>query len=312
MTGGLRGVRSVEGWLIGPVQSQTNARQLGPVRDEQVGSVCKDLGVMVFGADEISHHERLLPTRIWTPLLGLPRLHHQAADTWALIAGVAKLKGDSGYASIAANISYSLRAAGMRLRDASDEYHRQLLAALERGQPFSLRFQNVAVLDLHLAFHSLLAELASARDYLATSVARRIGAPDKIDALSRLSDWLKKSKNLSFKSDPVVLAFLHGYDGDSADPWLFDLSEYRNLFLHREPLGTNEHARWLVLKEHVNAHGVTPMIQMLVPADSKSIATCEALGRFVEIHVKMCRFADFAASFAPYKAEPLHFEVNRQ
>jgi hypothetical protein len=254
----------------------------------------------------------LLPTRVWTPLLGPPRQHHQPADTWAWIAGAAKLKGDSGHASIAANISYSLRATGMRLRDASDEYHRQLLAALERKQPFSLRFQNVAALDLHLAFHSLLAELASARDYLATFAARRIGAPDKIDALSRLSNWLEKPKNLSLKSDPVVLAFLHGYNADGDDPWLFDLSEYRNLFLHREPLGTNEHARWLRLREHVSTHGVTSLIQMLVPARSKSIVTCEALERFVEIHAKMCRFADFVASFAPYKAEPVQFEVNRQ
>lgn len=311
MTGGLRATRSDGGWLIGPLRSPKGAQRFGPVRDELIGSICKELGVIVFGADEITEKERRLPTRVWTPLLGVPLLRHQPADTWALIARAARLKNDIDYAKIAANISFSLRAAGMRLRDASDEYHRQLLAALERGQPGSLRFKNVAMLDLHLAFHSLLAELASTRDYLATFAARRIGAPNRIDALNRLIDWLEKSDD-SIKSDPIALALDRAYNTEGEDPWLFDLSEYRNLFLHREPIGTNEHAQWLTTKEHANVHGVALLIEMLVPASSKSTTTCEALVRFIELHAKMCRLADFVASFSLYKAEPIQIEVNRK
>jgi hypothetical protein len=265
----------------------------------------------VFGADEISEHERLLPTRVWTPLLGMPRLDHQAADTWAWIASSARQKKDGPSATIAENISISLRAAGIRLRDASDEYHRQLAAALERGQKPSLRFRNIPMMELHLAFHSLLAELASARDYLAAFISRRVGAPEKIDALNRLIGWLEKPDGRSSKSDPAVMALLEGWD-TAPDPWLFDLGEYRNLFLHRQPLGTNEHARWLTLKEHQNAKGVFLLLQMLVPGGSKSFHTCDALVRFVELHAKMCRLAHSIASFSRHEAEPVHIEVKRK
>jgi hypothetical protein len=311
MTGGLRGVRSPDGWMIGPMQCQSGATYCGPLPEEQIVATCKELGVMLFGADEISSQEQLLPTRIWTPLLGVPRVG-QPADAWGMIAGQARVNGDDAYASIAAKVSYSLRAAGLRLRDASDEYHRQLLAALERRQPCGRRFQNVPAWDLHLAFHSLLAELASARDYLATFAARRVGAPDRIDALARLNHWLGKSGNQSQKEDPLILAFIDACNSDADDPWLFDLSEYRNQFLHREPLGTNEHARWLILNKHESSRGVTLLIQVFVPAGSKSAGTCEALGRFVDLHAKMCRLADFVASFAPYKAEPVLFQAMRR
>lgn len=311
MTGGLRATRADYGWLIGPLRTNDGLDRYGPVPDEKIGPVCAALGVSVFGADEITAHEGLLPARIWTPLLGKPRLRHQPADTWAWIAKAARVENDTVYATIAANISVSLRAAGIRLRDASDEYHRQLAAALERNQACSLRFANVAMMDLHLAFHSLLAELASARDYVASFAGRRIGAPVRIDALSRLVDWLERPDHKEFRSDSVVSALLEGCDAKGSDPWLFDIGEYRNQFLHREPIGTNEYARWMTLEEHESTHGATRLIQMLVPGGAKSAATCDALVRFVGLHAKMCRLADFVALFAPYEAKPIHIKVGQ-
>jgi hypothetical protein len=51
------------------------------------------------------------------------------------------------------------------------------------------------MLDLHLTFHSVLTEMASARDYLAQAAARRVNAPDRIDTLNRLKEWVDRPVN---------------------------------------------------------------------------------------------------------------------
>src|SRR3546814_10236845 len=48
------------------------------------------------------------------------------------------------------------------------------------------------MLDLALAIHAALSELGSARDYLSTWFARRLGAPPKVDSLANLLRWLPK------------------------------------------------------------------------------------------------------------------------
>jgi len=75
------------------------------------------------------------------------------------------------------------------MRDASDCYHNQLVAALAAGQQINRRFRNVPALDLLLFLHSLLTEMASARDHIATFVGRSLGAPDSVDALNRFERW---------------------------------------------------------------------------------------------------------------------------
>jgi hypothetical protein len=125
------------------------------------------MGVRLFGADEITAHDPNLPARIWTPLLGPPLLAHSASDTWGMIKSTARMAGDDAYAGLAGNLAVGLRAAGLQLRNASDEYYKQLVAALASGRGVGLRFKNIPMIDLHLAFHSALSEMTSARDYLA-------------------------------------------------------------------------------------------------------------------------------------------------
>jgi hypothetical protein len=302
MTGGLRGERMRGGWVIGPLPGDGAPRAAGPVPDAGVGAVCRNLGVAVFGGDEISEIEPLLPTRIWTPLL--PRLPHTAADTWAWVAAASHAAGDADYAALARNVSISLRAAGIRLRDASDEYHRQLVAALARGEAPGLRFSNFALTDLHLAFHSLLSEMGGARDYLASIAARRVGAPPGIDALNRLAGWVAKPAGRSAAGDPLVAAMLAAWDKSGLDPWLHDLGEYRNLFLHREPLGASERARWISLAERAGPLGRILLVQMQVEARPGTLQTCDALERFVDLHARLCRLADLAAGHAKHAPRP--------
>jgi hypothetical protein len=76
--------------------------------------------------------------------------------------------------------------------------------------------------------------MACARDYLAQVAARRVGAPDKMDSLGRLKDWTEKPINAAAQGDALLARLLEVADPKMPDPWLADITEYRNLFLHRE------------------------------------------------------------------------------
>jgi hypothetical protein len=206
-TGGLRAVRGPGGWQVGPLSPDGTGAIRG-VPEDHIQALGASLGLILFGGDEITSTDPNLPSRIWTPLLGQPRLAHAANDSWAMISSRARAAGDEGYARLARSLSVSLRAAGLQLRNASDEYNKQLEAALARGQEVGSRFSNLAMDDLHLAFHALLSEMGSARDYLARVASLRVNAPDNIDALARLRQWTERPVNSAALSDALVQRLL--------------------------------------------------------------------------------------------------------
>jgi len=215
------------------------------------------------------------------------------------------MANDIDYARLASNLSVSLRAASLQLRNASNEYHKQLLAALASGKGVRLRFSNIPMIDLQLAFHSALMEMASARDYLAQVAARRVHAPNRIDALNRLQDWLNKPVHAQALADDLIVRLLAAADAQASDPWLADITEYRNLFLHREHMGAT--AKWLTLEEHDSSVGPVRTVNMSINVRPGAAAMCDALTRFITLYNELCRLADFAATLAPYAAEPPHF-----
>ena len=301
-TGGMRARQTGEGWELGPLLREGGIRAAGEITDEQIGGLGSAIGLTVFGADRISGFNTPLPTRIWTPLLGPPRLVHTASDIWGMISSQARIADDRDYGRLASNVAVSLRAAGLQLRNASDEYHKQLLAALTSGQAVNRRFRNIPMDDLHLAFHSVLTEMASARDYLAQVAARRVGAPDSKDSLARLMDWAEKPVNAAALSDTLLSRLLEVSDPKAPDPWLADITEYRNLFLHREHIGAM--AKWLVMEERESPVGPVHTIMMAINTRPGAATICDALVRFVDLYARLCRLAAFAATLVPYATTP--------
>lgn len=304
-TGGLRAVRGDGGWQLGPLLRDGTISAARGIPEDQIRGLGQTMGLVLFGADEMVPVDPHLPARIWTPLLGPPRLRHAANDTWAMISSTARDAGDEGYAKLARNLSVSLRAAGLQLRNASDEYGRQLEAALAGGRRVGGRFTNLPMVELHLAFHSVLSEMASARDYLAQVAARRVGAPDRIDALARFRDWTGRPANSAALNDALVTPLFEASDVATPDPWLFDIGEYRNLFLHREHIGAM--ARWLVVEERDGPLGPVRTIAMAINTRPGSETTCDALTRFVDLYGRLCRLAEFAAPLAAFEAKPPAF-----
>jgi hypothetical protein len=304
-TGGVRALQGNDGWQVGPLLREGTIHAVGSILDQQIGGLGHAMGLTLFGANRISGFDKPLPTRIWTPLLGPPPLKHSASDSWGMISLQARMAGDGDYGGLASNVSVSLRAAGLQLRNASDEYHKQLLAALTSGRSIGTRFRNAPMDDLHLAFHSVLTEMASARDYLAQVAARRVGAPDDVDALNRLKAWLKKSVNASALNDALVTRLTEASDTSAPDPWLADITSYRNLFLHREHMGAM--AKWLVMEERESPVGPVRTIMMEIDTRPGAETTCDALHRFVDLYARLCRLADFATTLAPYAVTPPAF-----
>lgn len=302
-TGGLRGVRQNGGWMVGPIVINDQPRAIGPVPDTHIQALCRDLGVEVFGADEISLADSELLTRVWHPFLQTSGL--RPADKWAGISHAARHRGDDSYSKLARNLAISLRAADIRLRDASDEYQRQLRSALTRGAKPGSRFWNIALTDLHLAFHSLLAELASARDYFSAIAGRHIDAPEKkSDSLARLIDWTDAASRRHLRSDPLVSPLVAGWDETSEDRWLYDLGEYRNLFLHREPMGAGLGADGVLISERHCRYGIIRTMRMEIPIRPDASKRVEALERFLYLYRRLLDLLGEMADSALYPVEP--------
>jgi hypothetical protein len=302
ITGGIRALRRGGpgfAWSWFPMFRNGQLAELDPRSTAAIASLSQSLGLELFGLDELSGLETPMLARSWRSLDGSDNGGLQPPELWGAIAFNAEEDGDERYAALARNIAFSIHAAGIRLRDASDRYHDQLMAAIDRKAEPGKRFSNIPMRDLQLAFHSVLSELASARDYLATALAFELGAPEKIDAMNRFADWVGAASRLDLQSRPVVSEMLAAYDKSGNDPWLYELTEYRNLFLHRRPLASAA-ARWLRYDLKDSQPFAYPFIQMPLGAEDPSAPGRDALTRFVGLYRQMVKLLGLAATHSPH------------
>lgn len=303
ITGGIRaGWASDRMWRWEPALIDGELRSLQPQSINRIADLADAIGGTLFGGDEITGIGTSLLSRVWTPLDGPNSGKPEPAVIWRAISGNASDAGDQRYAVLASHIAFSLNAAGIRLRDASDHYRDQLLAAIENGRKPGDCFSNVPMFDIHIAFHSVLSELASARDYLASTLAYRLGAPEKIDALNRFHEWLSAESRAAMRNEPIVADVLAAYATNSPDPWLHELTQYRNLFLHRKPLGSSGAAKWLRFDHRYHEDLTIPIIQMPLGEEDPSAPGQDALMRFIGLYRKMVALLSIAAASAPYSS----------
>ncbi|MDB5583746.1 MAG: hypothetical protein JWR80_8922 [Bradyrhizobium sp.] len=311
ITGGIRAVEQPGRlWSWYPVIAGGATQQLAPLSIGKIADLAGKIGLDLFGGDQQSGLETPLISRIWTPLQYPHDGGPQPADTWRGIAKNADKAGDAAYALLARHLAFSLVAAGIRLRDASDGYQVQLDHAVHSGRKAGSRFSNIPMYDLHLAFHSVLSELASARDYLAASLASKLGAPANIDAMNKFARWIGAASRADLRDGVVVRQFLDAYDQGSADPWLFQLTEYRNQFLHRQPMGSTTSPQRL--RYDIVEHGgiLYPRITMPLDAADPSAPGQDALTRFIQLYRAMTRLMTLAADHAPYSPAVEAFVVS--
>lgn len=311
ISGGVRATRRGDAginWSFFPILSNGKAGELEPRPIAAIAGLSRSLGLELFGADELSSVGTPMLSRSWRSLDGPDRGGPQPAELWGAIAFNAEQDGDARYANLARNIAFSLRAAGIRLRDASDHYHNQLMAAIDRKEKPGNRFSNIPMMDLKLAFHSVLSELASARDYLAAILAYKLGAPEKVDAMNRFAEWVGAANRTDLGIRPVVAEMLAAYDKAGSDPWLHQLTEYRNVFLHRQPLSSAA-ARWLRYDATNFGPIAYPFIQMPLGESDPSAPGQDALTRFIGLYRQMVGLLGLAAIHSPHDMDLPHFST---
>jgi hypothetical protein len=304
--GGLLGQETKRGWTLFPVSGDEteDVLLLGSLANFE--AAVEELGLTYVGTEQRISSETDSPTiRFWEPgrrdTNGL-----NAADAWAGVANGADKAGDASYSNFATYISACLRVAGLRLRGISEGYHDQLRWALRAQTAAGRGFSNVAVLDIHADIHSLLSELASARDHLARVAAVHVQAPENIDCLAWLERWLKTNKAAG--SEPLVAALLAASGTKENPGWLRRLSEFRNEVTHRIPLAANDRVSQLVLETRTTRFGPVSTIRLgqlheggTASANLDPLTEVAELGKKMEMHLRAAsRLAKYQPSFPTY------------
>jgi hypothetical protein len=217
---------------------------------------------------------------------------------------VARVGGDQRFSNLARYVSVSVHAAGVRLRDLANAHHEQLRWALIEGKKPGLRFSNTAMADLHLAFHSLAGELYSARDHLAHIAAIGCAAPEKVDGMGRLEEWLAKPVNATAARNPLVALLFANMGTKNTPGWLRILGELRNTIMHRQPMGANLAAGGLCVAESMARTGPVRAIR-LVPMNA-AIQGTDPFVELVELYKQFETLAIEATTRVPYRVDLPH------
>lgn len=310
-SGGLKGAPTNQGWALFPVSGdrESDAIVFKAPRDH-LEFATKECGLRYLGTCMKYMSGANSPSmEIWEFGARDPQNGLGAADSWATIGHQAAKAGDTRYAEVASYVCANLRAAGLRLRDISNGYHDQLNWALAEKRAPGTWFSNAALQDLYADFHSLASELSSARDHVATIAAMHVGAPDRIDGLSRLEDWIEKPVNQTHAANPMVHALLDAIGSKAAPGWLRIMGDLRNEMLHRIPMSANRSVAGLVLEQTQTSLGVVSKIILSEPLRKTTLSEQQqdpliAVSQFCSSLEVLCRVL---WKHAKYPAEPLQF-----
>ncbi|MEI9990195.1 MAG: hypothetical protein WDM86_09165 [Rhizomicrobium sp.] len=164
------------------------------------------------------------------------------SDFWNGIAYASHNAKNVELEELARSISFSLLTASLRMRDICREYAFQNLQATKQHVVPGRRFANIRIFELYMALHSFLAEICSARDYLAQFMAVHFLKAKDVRTMAQLYGSLKK-----FPPDqtPIQDLVLKMCDESSSDGWLARLSRFRNLIIHSAPINKIAKDRWL-------------------------------------------------------------------
>ena len=304
-SGGLRGQLTNQGWALFPVSGDPESDALVFRTVEAHRSfVTNECGLELVGV--CVHYrmgEKSPPMDVWEPGSRDPNNGLNAADSWVALSHHALEAGDKEYADRATSIGICAKVAGLRLRDLSNEYHRQLAWALSEGKSVGTWFSNAALFELYADCHSLVAELCAARDHLARIAAIQAGAPLKTDSLARLVEWAGKECNQSCANQPLIALLLAAHGTEDEPGWLSRLSALRNEMLHRLPMGADRRVSGLALQQMSTSQGTITTIRLAAPIHEMPLET-QGADPLVELSQLSKRFEALLRSAWPHARYP--------
>ncbi|MET7016367.1 hypothetical protein [Uliginosibacterium flavum] len=306
-TGGLRGSLTNRGWALFPASEDPDSDALVfETPEAHYIFATRECGLRHIGTCiHYRNGDNSPPMSVWEPGKRDPSNGLNAADSWRAIAHQATVAGDNLYSECATYISVCLKVSGLRLRDVSNKYRDQLNWALAERRESGAWFSNIALLDLYADFHSLVSELSSARDHLAKLAAIHAGAPDRIDSLARLEDWLEKPANLVCVNQPLITLLLSASGTAEKPNWLRRLGALRNEMLHRIPMGANKSVSGLILQDVSTSQGTIKTIRLAEPPSNNAVAKQDpdSLIEFSQLCTNLEHLCRTAQRIAKYPAE---------
>lgn len=273
-SGGLRGAPTNLGWALFPVSDDKESDAIDfKSPQDHLNFATRQCGLRYLGTCiRYVSGANSPPMDVWEFCARDPQNGLGAADSWGTIGHQAAKAGDTRYAEAASYVCANLRAAGLRLRDVSDGYHKQLNWALAEKRSHGTWFSNAALQDLYADFHSLASELSSARDHVARIAAMHVGAPDRIESLSRLEEWIEKPVNQIHAANPMVHALLDALGTKTTPGWLRIMGDQRNEMLHRIPMSANKSVTGLVLEQVQTSLGMVSKIRLAEPLNKTPLS----------------------------------------
>ncbi|MCD9126691.1 hypothetical protein [Luteimonas fraxinea] len=302
--GGVCAFQTPDGWAVGPALVDSGLRALQVGNGAALTEFVRSAGLFYVGTN-IPHRSDASLARVEFWELGRrdPVNGMQAADSWSAIAYQAEKLGDQAYADSANYLAVSMQMASLRLRDVARHYREQLEWAVQDGKAQGKRFSNVAMLDLYADFHSLVSELASARDHLARIAAIEGGAPEKIDSLARLQDWAGRPIKSAAAATPMISLLLSQLL-DEPSSWLVRFGKIRNEMIHRIPMAASKSSAFFRLDQLATTAGPLALLRLVPsPMEVEDLSGTEPLVELTQIANAFEQLAREAWKMAKFPAD---------
>lgn len=301
-TGGLRAEPQQNGgFALGPVDSSDSELIYYLVSWPEVIEMTQAGGSAFVGVNQTYNDGSPGRTEVWRPVVPFSSQQLHASDSWSALSHQARAKKDDRFSDIARYLSVCIHAAGVRLRDVARAHHEQLGWALRGRKKLGARFSNMAMTDVHLAFHSLAGELCAARDHLAHVAAIGCGAKDTVDSMARLEEWLSKPANIAMRANPLASLLALAMGTRDKQGWLRLLGDLRNTMMHRQPMGGDPGAGALCVFETPTRKGPISTIR-LVPMTG-TVRYADPFRDLAEFYNQFEMLAIRASAHVPYAVE---------
>ncbi|MCC4618351.1 hypothetical protein LL972_20545 [Xanthomonas campestris pv. asclepiadis] len=307
-TGGLRAFDTQEGWSVFPLPVLNKCASIifkSPAANLKFVTQCGARMVGMCAKYRNSPDAERIQMEVFEFCARDIKSRLSAAETWEAVSFQAGQAGDEEYSNLAEFICRHLKAAGTSLKNISDSYHDQLQWAIEDGAKVGKWFSNAQLNNIYPNFHSLAAELCSARDHLARVAAIHVGAKSNVNDMMRLESWLNSSTNAGARENPLVALLLAEMGTKDNPGWLRLLGLVRNKMLHSMPMAGDPDYSSITLDEVSTVHGPVRTIRIGRPPSSSSSENFKGdpLIEFSELCLKLENLFRAAWRLAKYPAE---------
>ncbi|WP_146092554.1 hypothetical protein [Xanthomonas arboricola] len=313
-TGGLRASQNPEGWSLFPLPVENKNAPIffkDPATHMRFVTQCGAQMVGMCAKYRNSRDAERIQMEVFEFCARDSVSRLSAAETWEAISFQASQAGDEEYSNSAEFIGRHLKAAGTSLKNISDGYHDQLRWAIEDGAQVGEWFYNTHLLNIYSNFHSLAAELCSARDHLARVAAIHVGAKSNVNDLARLENWLSSSTNAQAKEDPLIALLLTEIGTKGNPGWLRLLGLVRNKLLHSIPMAGDPDYSSITLDEVSTVYGPVRKIRIGCPPSKSSSESVKGdpLIEFRGLCLKLESLLRSAWRLAKYPAQLPHISL---